>query len=212
MAPPPPATGISILAVLADRDVVAEALEIARVGISILAVLADRDQAREKMHQLQLEFQSSRSLRTATAGHQHRQRAELRISILAVLADRDYCKACAIKQGNISILAVLADRDSSSRLSCRPGRHFNPRGPCGPRLYRVSTASCPSLFQSSRSLRTATIPRQLFAVHRLYFNPRGPCGPRLVKSAIVFCDGYFNPRGPCGPRREHGYEFVTEEN
>ena len=60
-----------------------------------------------------------------------------------------------------------------------------------------------TIFQSSRSLRTAT--RKVFValMPDKYFNPRGPCGPRhagLVHHPGLLRD--FNPRGPCGPRQQ----------
>ena len=67
----------------------AEALQVARVGISILAVLADRDgRLRLSPSSPQFIFQSSRSLRTATL-YESVHKPDLSISILAVLADRD---------------------------------------------------------------------------------------------------------------------------
>ena len=80
-------------------------------------------------------FQSLRSLRTATPSRLAEARAAAGISILAVLADRDvYLK----REGcpySISILAVLADRDARRGSRRRGWRNFNPRGPCGPRLF-----------------------------------------------------------------------------
>ena len=62
------------------------------------------------------------------------------------------------------------------RFCCR---HFNPRGPCGPRL----------IWTLGRSIRG-------------YFNPRGPCGPRPgTNSGAIAIHSNFNPRGPCGPRQ-----------
>ena len=59
-------THISILAVLADRDLY-RGLSGAVVGcISILAVLADRDMQSNEFLEVRMIFQSSRSLRTAT--------------------------------------------------------------------------------------------------------------------------------------------------
>ena len=67
---------ISILAVLADRDVMGLLL-ISVLWISILAVLADRDLAGYRTGTRQLRFQSSRSLRTATAKTHKRSAASL---------------------------------------------------------------------------------------------------------------------------------------
>ena len=63
------------------------------------------------MYKIMKEFQSSRSLRTATLLAQ-RVRNFFKISILAVLADRDQADSKQSQIDIISILAVLADRDS----------------------------------------------------------------------------------------------------
>ena len=56
-------------------------------------------------------------------------------------------------------------------------------------------------FQSSRSLRTATFFALSGLIWAAYFNPRGPCGPRHPSHNRGLQSSYFNPRGPCGPRR-----------
>ena len=79
-------------------------------------------------------FQSSRSLRTATS-KLGLDRFRPYISILAVLADRDGLSSFLLQRyQEISILAVLADRDKAPPTSFQT----------------------PLIFQSSRSLRTAT--------------------------------------------------------
>ena len=78
--------------------------------ISILAVLADRDES-AGAGGLPFEFQSSRSLRTATKMGKYTV-DQIDISILAVLADRDQYTDIDYRMTEISILAVLADRDT----------------------------------------------------------------------------------------------------
>ena len=197
-------------------------------------------------------FQSSRSLRTAT------QEPELPlickdISILAVLADRDHSHGAAGIALSISILAVLADRDAltperyappafQSSRSLRTAtadangpwdynQNFNPRGPCGPRLFvkllnlegktfqssrslRTATRILPRLilrrlpFQSSRSLRTATWLLVRCRVSSEFQSSRSlrtatpPRGGPLMRAEGL----NFNPRGPCGPRRDERQE------
>ena len=103
---------ISILAVLADRDLAIPAPAPAHEDISILAVLADRDAAFRPGAQSTRIFQSSRSLRTATA-----------VSWSPVIS-RD------IFQSSRSLRTATCGARRS-----RPGSppYFNPRGPCGPR-------------------------------------------------------------------------------
>ena len=57
---------------------------------------------------------------------------------------------------DVSILAVLADRDTQNLIVLFIRHSFNPRGPCGPRPGTRAQASPTWTFQSSRSLRTAT--------------------------------------------------------
>ena len=62
--------------------------------------------------------------------------------------------------------------------SRRPPGDFNPRGPCGPRRKNFLLKPLDRIFQSSRSLRTATGALPGNRPTRHHFNPRGPCGPR----------------------------------
>lgn len=54
-----------------------------------------------------------------------------------------------------------------------------------------------AVFQSLRSLRTATPSGPTPPGTAAYFNPRGPCGEERRG-----WDLHFNPRGPCGPRQQ----------
>ena len=58
-----------------------------------------------------------------------------------------------------------------------------------------------SLFQSTQSLRTATIAADNVLELCSYFNPRSPCGlrPKFVTLGILSMN--FNPRSPCGLRQ-----------
>ena len=82
-----------------------------------------------------------------------------------------------------------------------------------------------AVFQSLRSLRTATPSGPTPPGTAAYFNPRGPCGLRrplvwprpgpppvfqslrslrtatIRRNPSILRPGNFNPRGPCGPRR-----------
>ena len=80
------------------------------------------------------------------------------ISILAVLADRDSSANSAAALIRISILAVLADRDCAVLYAESTGRVFQ-----SSRSLRTATRQGRGpdgplvTFQSSRSLRTATL-------------------------------------------------------
>ena len=123
-------------------------------------------------------FQSSRSLRTATGN----------------FGDHD-------NMTKISILAVLADRDAPLTSSPPGVLNFNPRGPCGPRLGLAPLLPLSPVFQSSRSLRTAT---RHFLDSLLVFVFQSSRSLRTATYTIWTLpqtESYFNPRGPCGPRR-----------
>ena len=85
---------------------------------------------------------------------------------------------------------------------------FNPRTPCGVRLSSKGRKNLPIKFQSTHSLRSATLGVKLqfflikVSIHALLaecdFN-NGKTGPQ----------GYcFNPRTPCGVRRRAGKEIA----
>ena len=215
--------GISILAVLADRDRAPGLRGGEAGGISILAVLADRDRrwprcraprrhfnprgpcgprlATPSRFGLRTGFQSSRSLRTAT--YKSRFLGSIR---------------------GISILAVLADRDLITGEILPLPRHFNPRGPCGPRLLAHRQDRGAKIFQSSQSLRTATCDCAYkehihFSISILAVladrDLADPCkysrrgifqSSRSLRTATALRQLFpskhrdFNPRGPCGPR------------
>ena len=215
----PPGRDISILAVLADRDdnpalrrTINQLFQSSRSlrtatlplyaidnngNISILAVLADRDKPATKNLTLINIFQSSRSLRTATTSWDFpgikvklfQSSRSLRtatvggdasdlgvfISILAVLADRDAKPRFPVSQTkNISILAVLADRDERAFGGLRPQVIFQ-----SSRSLRTATKifsrkpPIAAKFQSSRSLRTATVEAvSIVLISRLFQSSR----------------------------------------
>ena len=105
------------------------------VSISIHAPLAGRDYLPiEEINSTQ-KFQSTRPLRGATVPRPRLYGQRLHISIHAPLAGRD-----------------LRHSPTGSRI-----RHFNPRAPCGARLFCVGSTMPPYLFQSTRPLRGATV-------------------------------------------------------
>ena len=145
------------------------------------------------------QFQSSRSLRTATLLHGALQ-DHPGISILAVLADRDFHDNYLKYTDYISILAVLADRDISvaeqpvkddiSILAVLADRDVD----VNYRYWRGIAISILAVLAD----RDAQMASQFFT--GLDFNPRGPCGPRPRQFQNPYGYDHFNPRGPCGPR------------
>ena len=60
---------------------------------------------------------------------------------------------------------------------------FNPRTPCGVRLFRKVKFKTPEVFQSTHSLRSATGKLSIISFHIMGFNPRTPCGVRPFNNA-----------------------------
>ena len=193
--------------------------------ISILAVLADRDRSSGNACGAGRKFQSSRSLRTATllqansiGVFEFQSSRSLRTatprlghSLGKVLFQSSRSLRTATLPGwpyqpghRISILAVLADRDPGKACPVRRQRHFNPRGPCGPRPDRLTGGALPhALFQSSRSLRTATSPIRPEGMVRVFQSSRSlRTATNGIRSKRALTR-HFNPRGPCGPRRKY---------
>ena len=64
------------------------------------------------------------------------------------------------------------------KLRDHPVGDFNPRTPCGVRLFDLKREGYAIKFQSTHPLRGATFGFPTLMRERLYFNPRTPCGVR----------------------------------
>lgn len=73
---------------------------------------------------------------------------------------------------------LFAGRDRAARASSCPATYFNPRSPCGVRLFATWTLFSEAQFQSTHPLWGATSPSRRAASLRSNFNPRTPCGVR----------------------------------
>jgi len=129
-----------------------------------------------------------------------------------------------VKAGEISIHAPRAGSDLPGHGTTLYTEDFNPRSPCGERLYGASIPAPEASFQSTLPVRGATSSIRSIAVGYMRFqstlpvrgatttylprvtatsdfNPRSPCGERL--DLVHFCppNMYFNPRSPCGERQ-----------
>ena len=172
-----------------------------------------------------LQFQSSRSLRTATPEGIVRHRIEVRISILAVLADRDQALDLSVLLREISILAVLADRDTEAKFTIwRRSRYFNPRGPCGPRPRGLPQRLDPGGIsilavladRDGRQPHPVSGGRHISILAVLADRDSRPWYMVIIIGISILAvladrdlpppkrdrlpPHYFNPRGPCGPR------------
>ena len=108
-----------------------------------------------------LMFQSTHSLRSATF--------------------RFFCPAHPV---NVSIHALLAECDVFRPPLLPHTRCFNPRTPCGVRLFFLLGAFLPLMFQSTHSLRSATISRRW----------KTPGTPVSIHALLAECDLSLVPR------------------
>ena len=100
----------------------------------------------------------------------------------------------------ISIHALLAESDIAFSIVSLLSIDFNPRSPCGERLVIHNQLTVVNKFQSTLSLRRATIRPASYVRRNRHFNPRSPCGERRADDEFRDQRTDFNPRSPCGER------------
>ena len=123
----------------------------------------------------------------------------------------------------ISIHAPRAGSDAKmDENAVKEEKYFNPRSPCGERLFCCALWRVCFIFQSTLPVRGATRravkgdPGGAISIHApragsdsltpnmetagVYFNPRSPCGERRRYKAGDGEGRHFNPRSPCGER------------
>ena len=190
---------ISILAVLADRDSILAEIVFPSMyfnprgpcgprptlgkstdgteTISILAVLADRDGCLSWNIYSTSEFQSSRSLRTATRspGQSHQafrfqSSRSLRTATSTMFPKLDEVTFQSSRSLRTATFYQHQEDQNKEFQSSRSLRTATGR--------KDPTATSKVAFQSSRSLRTATAGAYHLGTPDDNFNPRGPCGPR----------------------------------
>ena len=170
----------------------------------------------------QKKFQSTHSLRSATAFHSVFC-SIFNVSIHALLAECDLetsHNSTKTKRFNPRTPCGVRPLDSFGIVIVPRG--FNPRTPCGVRPIINGDNPPGTVFQSTHSLRSATqlpIPplstppvsihallaecdtRLLFCIICIMrFNPRTPCGVRHKRVHRSLYHLSFNPRTPCGVR------------
>ena len=123
---------------------------------------------------------------------------------------------------DVSIHALLAECDNTLPDGPLLPPSFNPRTPCGVRPEYSRVPSPVPRFQSTHSLRSATVTAAgetetiMVSIHALLaecdglrendegqdagFNPRTPCGVRPPGQRKETLTKSFNPRTPCGVR------------
>ena len=102
----------------------------------------------------------------------------LQISIHALRAECDQRDAIVSKQKIISIHALRAECDTHPHQYPYRKNNFNPRTPCGVRLIVKVIITILTKFQSTHSVRSATLNIHVMFSILPHFNPRTPCGVR----------------------------------
>ena len=104
------------------------------------------------------QFQSTHSLRSATLCVRHPPGPGA-VSIHALLAECDPVGAAPYLHDKVSIHALLAECDQGCGGEGPTGSGFNPRTPCGVRPICRNLTKTGIKFQSTHSLRSATVNR-----------------------------------------------------
>ena len=81
----------------------------------------------------------------------------------------------------ISIHAPLAGRDISAKPCPIKHKHFNPRAPCGARLYHVTFHGQSHVISIHAPLAGRDCATNAQTNNTSHFNPRAPCGARLSR-------------------------------
>ena len=97
---------------------------------------------------------------------------------------------------SISILAPRVGSDTLRRSGCCAPPYFNPRSPCGERLFPSGLPSAAPPFQSSLPVRGATGAPPAQGEGQRPFNPRSPCGERLITQMIKNLPGIISILAP----------------
>ena len=124
--------------------------------VSIHALLAECDGNTNADSKPEKRFQSTHSLRSATSPTA-KTRTIHPVSIHALLAECDYSATDRLPLWPVSIHALLAECDLPICRMSASTTGFNPRTPCGVRQWPGACADSCRRFQSTHSLRSATL-------------------------------------------------------
>ena len=100
------------------------------------------------------------------------------------------------------------ERLYSLALSVPKSSNFNPRSPCGERHYKEGQYAGHNIFQSTLPMRGATW-RYIFRVVVSSISIHAPhAGSDMVHCGTHRKELYFNPRSPCGERRSSSMSLI----
>ena len=151
-------TPISIHAPLAGCDLVSAAVDLGGDAISIHAPLAGCDRTPASMSRPTTRFQSTHPLRGAT-----------------LVQSSPVCPFRIFQSTHPLRGATVCDCQRRSPL-----RNFNPRTPCGVRLWRHRSFSSKRLISIHAPLAGCDLESSTIEKTSIYFNPRTPCGVRRL--------------------------------
>ena len=139
-------------------------------------------------------------MRGATVSYVGMQKA-LMISIHAPHAGSDTSASDDFLVSGISIHAPHAGSDLINVPILQSRCDFNPRSPCGERLYSAIALAMLEIFQSTLPMRGATIWNFVpILIYKISIHAPH-AGSDIFSSIIPTPFSYFNPRSPCGERR-----------
>ena len=213
---------VSIHALLAECDYTQPACP-PRSGVSIHALLAECDILPTGEIAPLVKFQSTHSLRSATGAGWSRLNPLIRFQSTHSLRSATYSCLELVEAAEVSIHALLAECDSGGNGRALTDESFNPRTPCGVRPSLSYHSKLCTTFQSTHSLRSATLLPVLtgavktVSIHALLAECDGDKreedrillrfqsthslrSATLAGSSIIVTVTSFNPRTPCGVR------------
>ncbi len=132
-----------------------------------------------------------------------------RISTHAPLAGRDSIRSNTCHIRSISTHAPLAGRDGRFVTVGMEQGDFNPRAPCGARLFAVRRHLRPLRFQPTRPLRGATSTKDHERNYEKISTHAPLAGRDVAKSTEAKKGNNFNPRAPCGARHVPTVTAIT---
>ena len=147
---------VSIHALLAECDYTQPACP-PRSGVSIHALLAECDILPTGEIAPLVKFQSTHSLRSATGAGWSRLNPLIRFQSTHSLRSATYSCLELVEAAEVSIHALLAECDSGGNGRALTDESFNPRTPCGVRPSLSYHSKLCTTFQSTHSLRSATL-------------------------------------------------------
>ena len=215
---------VSIHALLAECDYTQPACP-PRSGVSIHALLAECDILPTGEIAPLVKFQSTHSLRSATGAGWSRLNPLIRFQSTHSLRSATYSCLELVEAAEVSIHALLAECDSGGNGRALTDESFNPRTPCGVRPSLSYHSKLCTTFQSTHSLRSATLLPVLtgavktVSIHALLAECDGDKreedrillrfqsthslrSATLAGSSIIVTVTSFNPRTPCGVRHK----------